>query len=417
MATKKYLKRTDSKNTLTTFVWNKDVATVFPDFSFNAVIQMVDDDPVARGAILHFIDKCMEGGISIVKAADLSYDRDFEKLLQEKYMFRSKILRTIFYLGKLFNNVFIEIVRDTDNRVKSLNILDSENIEPITNFNGDPESYKSKVPNAKTGQYARWNKNEIVWIKFNDRVKGYAPVDLKALWETLLCKSWIKRYVAWLWKTGQYRVLYNIKDGASNDDIKDFLTYARKHDDNFRAPFLLKGDLEMKMVRDMKETQDITTLLKYWDNQTLILLRIPPSDAGIPDQSGRSNADAQSNNLNTHIISMKTVVEDYINFDLFKKMNKGDTLLKFAPVDRFSEEQIIKNVNVMKNIGMTEDVIREYLQDRGMFFQSSKLFDDPEEKILATNRDINTMNSRIDRKEEGGTGEQASTRPDQLKKQ
>lgn len=414
---KKYIKRAFSKDQLRSFTWNTKEATVFPDFSFQTVIDMVNDDPTARGATNHFIDKCMEGRYSILKRDTLTYDKDFEQLLQEKYKFRTEILRKEFLVGKLFNNVFIEIVRDTS-KTKSLNVLDSLNIDPITDTNGDPISYKSKTPNQKDGKYAKWDAKDIVWIKFGDRTTGFAPVDLKALWETLLIKSYMKRYVAWLWQTGQYRVLYSIKQGASEKDITDFLVYARKNDTNFKAPFILKGDLEMKMVRDISENKDIISLLKYWDSQILVLLRVPPNDAGLPDQSGRSNADQQSNNLSTSVTSMKKIIEDANNYDLFPKMNKANSLMRFAPNDRFEVKQVIENVNLMKNMGMTEELIKEYLEDTGMFFSAKKLFEDPMEGQQQMIKDINTMPSRqksVDKKQVG-TGSEGSTREDQLKK-
>jgi hypothetical protein len=337
-------------------------------------------------------------------------------------MFRTNILRKAFLLGKLFNNVFIEIVRDTDNNTKSLNVLDSLNIDPITEPNGDPIKFKSKIPNAKTGEYPFWDKKDIVWMKFGDRSIGFAPVDLRALWENLVAKDYMKRFVSWLWQTGQYRILYNIQN-ASDKDIEDFLAYARKNDDNFRSPFLIKGELKNTLLRDMKETDSLVELFKYYDSQTLILLRVPPNDVGIPDASGRSNADAQSNNLSTSITSMKTVVEDFVNFDLFPKMNKGNNLMRFSPIDRFAVKQLIENVNIMKNIGMTEKVIKEYLNDNGMFFSSNKLFDDPMEQAQKMNemamksvpkKDIDTMDSRLNRSVK--PGEKPTTREDQLKK-
>ncbi len=373
----KYIKRAYSHDTLRAFTWNKDAATVYPDFSFQAVLNMVNNDPVTRGAIQHYVDKCMEGVSSIVKRDTLKYDAKEELRLEEKFMFRN-ILRKVFHLGKLFNNVFIEIVRDTEGKTKSLNVLDSQSVQPITEPNGDPIKYKSQIPNATTGKYPEWDKKDITWIKFGDISKGYAPLDLRALYENLLAKEFVTRYVAWLWKTGQYRIMYNPK-GGSDKDVVDFITFAKRNDENYKVPFIFKGELETKVLRDIKETESIERLLKYYDSQSLILFRIPPNDAGIPDASGRSNADAQTNNLSTHITSQKKIVEDGINYDLFPKINKANNLLKFGPNDRFSEKSIFENIQIMKSINMTDDVVKEYLSDKGLFY-AAKLFVDPVEQ-------------------------------------
>jgi len=414
---KQFISRANSRDSLRMFTWNKNNATVYPNFSFQAVVNLLDNDPIARGALNHFIDKCMEGDYSIVKRDTLKYDRDFELLLSTKYEFRNEIMRKTFLLGKLFNNVFIEVVRDSEGKTLSLNVLDSQNIEPITETNGDPIKYRSRIPNPKTGIYPEWKKEDIVWVKFGDRSIGYAPVDLKALWENLCVKDSVRKYIGWLWQTGQYRLLYNFKN-SSEQDVQNFLAYARKHDANFKAPFVTKGELETKILRDMKETDSITALLEYLDSQSLVLLRVSPIDAGITDASGRSSADAQSNSFNTSITSFKKVFEDKVNFDLFKKMNKSNSLLRFSPNDRFEESQVWDNVQKMKAVGATNEMMKEYLQDKGMFF-AAKMFETVEANPVPNSKEKDMAPSRM-RKEAGasneriGTGEQSTTRPDQL---
>jgi len=404
---KNYIERSDSKNTLRNFSYATDNQTVFTD-------------PVARGAYNHFISKCMEGDYNIVKKDNMSYDKVFEMLLNEKYLFRTTILQKIFAMGKLFNNVFIEIVRDVDNKVKALNVLDSTTVKPVTKRNGDPIKYQTTVQNAdgSVNVEQEWPEKDIVWIKFGDRTQGFAPVDMKALWTNLLAKEYVTRYVAWLWKTGQYRVLYNPKS-ASDGDIQDTLAYMKQNDTNFKVPFIFKGELETKILRDMKETEQIEKLLKYYDSQTLILLRVPPIDAGIPDASGRSNADAQSNNLAAEVTCYKKVMEDKLSFELFPKMNKGNNLIRFAPNDRFAEKQVLENIQMMRSFNASEEWIEEYLHDRGMFFGAGKLFEEPVETPMSNPRDKDTAPSRKG-KGEGeankkiGTGSQGTTREDQL---
>jgi len=415
---KKYLKRTSSRDTLRNFTWNTQVATVYPDFSFDTLLTLIDNDPTARGALIHFVDKCMEGAYNVVRKDSLKYDRKFELHLDEKYQFRQEFLRKSFMMGKVYNNIFWEIVPDTKGHTKFINVLDTYNVEPITEPNGDPIRYKSKIPNAKTGEYPTWNKKEIVWVKLGDRGQGWAPVDMKALYETLVAKDFVRRYVAWLWKTGQYRVIYNFKN-ASDKDVTDFLVFARKHDNHFKTPFVSKGEMETKMLRDMREAETIIDLMKYYDSQILINMRVPPIDAGIPDATGRSNADAQSNNLNTSITSIKKAIEDKINFELFSKINKSNNLLRFAPNDRFAERMVFENIQIMKSMNMSNDSIEEYLGEKGMFFEK-RLFDPmPEMTSMNNPRDKDNFPSRQGKPEgqpdkEVGTGEEASTRPDQL---
>ena len=102
MASKgKYIKKSDSKDALRFFTWNRDQATVYPDFSLQACVDMIDNDPVARGALNHFVDKCMEGDYNIVKRDTNELDTATEKSLNSKYQFRTEIIRKIFLLGNL----------------------------------------------------------------------------------------------------------------------------------------------------------------------------------------------------------------------------------------------------------------------------------------------------------------------------
>ena len=414
MTKKQYLARDFSKEPLKNYSWSKTGGSVFPNFSFDLVLQLIETDPVARGAINHFVDKCMEGDYSIVRKEDRSYDRLAELRLEENFMFRTKILRKLFLMGKLFNNVFIEIVRDSEKRTKALNILDTTNIKVNTEPNGDPISYESKIQNPHSKEFPQWSKDDITWIKFGDRSVGWAPVDMRAIYENLQLKYYVKRYVAWLWKTGQYRVLYNFNK-SSNQDIEDFLAYTRKHDKSFDVPFVGKGDIKTALIRDMRETSSLVELLSYLDSQTLILLRIPPIDAGIPDASGRSNADAQANNIESTVVSTKKVAQDYINFDLFPKISRSTIMLKFGPMNRFAVKQFVELSKSMKDMGMTDEAIQEFLKDAGMFWESKPLFKEPEmdpidKAFSGQDRDSKDFGERNEPQDE------VTTREDQLKK-
>lgn len=418
---KKLTKKTDSKEPIKNFTISQWSASVLPDFSFDAALDMVDADAVASGAIEHYVDKSMEGDWAVVKRDSGKYDKSFEDKLIYEHDFENSILRKIFYIGKFFNNVFLEVVTNTDGSLKAANILDSTNIEPITKPNGDPISYKSKVPNPVTGEYAKWSADEIVWIKFSDRDGGYGHVNIQSIWNMLLLKNYITRFVTWLWQTGQYRVIHNFK--ASDDKVvQDFIAYNKKNENDYRQPFLAQGEYAATILRDMKETESLVELIKQINGEILINLRVPPIDAGIPDASGRSNSDAQSNNLNTHIKSRKKVVKSAID-KFFKLINHGNNAFIFAPSDKLEIKGILENVQLMKSAGFTDEVCVEYMRDNGMVWQDDKVFNEPEMLEASGQpknpRDKDNMPSRIGKgageaNQKIGTGSESSTREDQL---
>jgi len=415
------IKRTDSKEPIKGYTNSVDGSTVFPDFSYAGVYEMIQKDPVARGAVEAFVDKCVEGDFTILTRDKMSFDVEFQKKLQKDFNFRTDILRRVFLVGKLYNNVFIEIVRGIDGTtVKALNVLNTANVDVITKPNGDLIKLKSKIPNQNTGEFAYWPAKDITWIKFGDRDGGFAPFSLRPLWEILVAKHAVLEFVQWLMKSGQYRSIYS-GDNADKIDIDDFLSFLTKVEGNYQKPFVATGALQTKVLRDMKELESIDVLLKYYDSQISINLRIPAVDLGMPETSGRSNADAQSNNFHTHVTSWKTVVADGISNKLFPKMNKGNNIIKFSPNDRFAEKQAFEVLQIMGSLGFTPEAQVEYLADRGIFFNTPNPIKEPEEaqaSEVENPRDKDTAPSRIGK----GTGEgnkeqkEVTTREDQLKK-
>lgn len=421
------IKRTNSAEPIRGYTSSAEGSTVFPDFSFAGVYEIIQKDPVARGALNAFVDKFMEGDFTILNRDSLEFDVEFQKKLQKEFNFRTDILRRTALVGKVYNNVFIEIVRGVDgSSVKALNVLDTANVDIITKPNGDLIKLKSKTPNPVTGAFAYWEEKDIVWLKWGDRDGGIAPFDLRALWENLQAKHAVLEFTKWLMSSGQYRVVYS-GDNADKIDIDDFMAFLRKVEGNYQKPFVATGALQAKVLRDMKELESIDVLLKYYDNQTAILMRIPPVDLGMPETSGRSNADAQSNNFHTHITSFKTVVADGFSNKLFPKMNKGNTIIKFAPNDRFAEKQAFEVLQIMGSLNFTNEAMIEYLADRGIYFNSKKILKEPEDMVMpgapqeggpSNPRDKDNMPSRTGK----GTGEgnkpqeEVTTREDQIKK-
>lgn len=418
MAKREYLQRADSKQSIRGYNFSSAFQSIYEDFNFDAALAMVDKDPVARGALNRYVDRCMIGDMFAIKRDSREYDEEFTRKLQKEYNFRTSVVRKVFLMGKIYKNVFLELIRKGDGSVKEINVLDTTKVGPITKPNGDLLRLREKTPNPETGEYAEWTADDIVWIKFDDRTQGFAPVDLQSLWETLLLKDAVREFVGWTWKTGQYRVEYNFKN-STEQDVLDFLAYLKKVENDFRKPIIRKGEGESSILRDIKEVDSIDKLLKYLDNQISIAFGVPPIDLGIPDASGRSNADAQTNNFDSTVRSAKTVVEDAFSNDLFPKMNKGNNLWKFGPNDRFVEKQAYEIVQIMQSMNFSEEAMKEYLSDRGIVFKTKELFKKEPELTQSMNpRSKDLMPSRVGK----GTGEAnqnqetITTREDQLKK-
>lgn len=425
MAKKKYLKdvplkRDDSKDQILNYSFSTSSQTVFPNFNLSKVTEMMDNDPVARGAFSAYVDKCMEGGYSILKRNTKELDEAEQLRMEEKWMFNTKVLRKLFIQLKLYNNAFVEIIRNSKKEVTDVNVLDTENIEPITEPNGDPVMYKSRSIPAGSNEQPTWDEEEIVWYKLNDVSRGWAPVDLKALYTTLLTKEYVLRFMAWLWKTGQYRLTYQFNSGVANRDINDFLAMARKLDFDFSKPSIYKGEGVAQVLRGMQENESAVKMLEYLDQQILISMRIPGIDAGFMNSGSRSDTDGAKSTLSTHVKSVKSIIADYTNFTLFPRINKSNSFLLFKPTDRLDTAKILDMVTVMSNLGMTDQAKKELLVQEGLAFSGKEWFKPDEDKPTrsttgqALGAESREGKTEGDMNEQIGTGEESTTRQDQM---
>ena len=424
---KEILTRQQSKQTLTSYNKTQHSQTVFPKVELVRLTEFVESDPVANGAITHFVDKCMEGGWNIWDSDDDEPDFYYKDMLQTTYNFNKEVLKKIFYQGKLMQNVFVELVRgEGSGRVKAINVVDGTGIEPITAHNGDPIRFKGRRPNPETGKFPYWETDEMLWIKFKDRSRGYSELQAQSIMTAIWLKRQIYSFMGYVWETNQYKPTFVFKDSDSKQ-IEDALTYMKNSEDFKELPYVMRGTVDHFMVRAMEENQHIISLLSKLDEEILINLRVPPNDAGKPDGSGRSNADAQSNNLLTAVRSYKDTVSDFCNYELFPKLKRASKRLVWKPHDKFQETSILENVNKMANAGFSEDLIKEYMVSKGLIFKTKDWFkkepepqDNPgqgDDSTLTKKQDIDLMESR--RKDEGslekqGTGEESSTRDDQI---
>jgi hypothetical protein len=120
----------------------------------------------------------------------------------------------------------------------------------------------------------------------------------------------------------------------------------------------------------------------------LMLLQVPPIAIGQPDSSGRSNSVEQFQSLNTTVLSVQRILEEYITYDLFKKIGYQKTLFDFGVVDQTARSKAFEIAEKMKNMMMTDEVITEFLESQGVVFSTDKLFKSPEELMGLSNGDV-----------------------------
>lgn len=400
-----------------------------PNENLNRVLEVVQQDPVVRGAITTLIDKTLEPGYSfygkdkksrqqsaIDKMGELRFDALMRRLLQHLFT---------------YNNAFIEIVKAGD-EVTELHMLDPRYIEVQSNKHGEVKQYVQKAPN---GEIITWTPKQVVHIKTTPLSGSvWGDVDLKALWTTCALSYHIKKLYLWQYETNQFRPLLNIQN-ATDDQIKRFLAYLEQARSDIKRLIPIEGEVEAIVLGQMHDFTKVKDLLTYLDYEKLNLLQVPPISVGLPDNSNRSNSDAQERALNTRIRSIQRNLEDTISYDFMPNLNFEKVTLKFNVIDDKALDSYLQMAERMKNMGFKEELIKDFLESKGFDLPEGDIFEavdvnpetgmplpkgsDPQAAASFTKKSMDMMPSRQGKmpgtaNKKIGSGEQSTTRKDQL---
>jgi len=326
-ASKGYIEKYyDSSKSL--FNSQKPVMGLMPEFDREKALDAVRKDSTVIAAINTLVDRSMENGYRITGDDGKSRDKEAEKKLRDLRF--NKILRQIFYNLYAYGNVFVENVKDGNDNIKELHILETTITEPISTVHGQIEGYTQITPDDTNAPF--WNPNEVSFMtttKLTTNVWG--ELDIQAVYTSVLIKEYIYAYLGWLFGTNQLKSFYNIKN-ANEKQVKNFVSWLKRSQDDITKPLIAEGEVEATLLRDFTEGDNIMKVLEKCDNNILTLFQVPPVAMGLPGDSNRSNSDAQDSALNTRIRSVQEIVEDECKYDLFRKMGFTKINLEFEAV-------------------------------------------------------------------------------------
>jgi len=385
------------------------------DASFNVgtALEAIRKDAVVLSAITTLVDKSTEYGYKLKGGK-----KNTEKKL--KSLRFNSILRQVFYNLYAYNNVFIEIVKDGDGKVKELHVLETTFTKPIATKHGKVLGYiQQAIGDNQNKTIPDWNPEEVTHISINKLTTNiWGDLDIQAVYTKVLIKQYIDAYLGWLFGTNQFRGFYNIQN-ASEGQVKSFISWMKKLEGNINLPVIAEGDITYQVLRTFNDGETILKVKEDCDNDILTLFQVPPVLMGKPGDSNRSNSDSQEASLATRIRSVHSVVEDYLFTDLFPKMGLEGLEIEFYPTNKSNITKLLENAERMHNMGFKDDKIEEYLQLSG-FILEGKLFKPPEEQE-PQKKSMDMYESRKG-KNEGetnkkiGSGEDSTTREDQIHK-
>jgi phage portal protein BeeE len=347
-----------------------------PKFDSKKALNVIENDPVVKAAIITLVDKTLESGWRITGLDKRSRKKELENKLKDLRF--DAILRKTLYNLFLYNNAFIEIVKKGDS-ISDLNVLETTLMEIQSDDFGNIKGYKQ---DALAGRLTpHWNPDQVCHIKLRDITTNVwaSPLDIQSLYETAQLKDYIRQWMTWFFGTNQLRGLYAIESGASDARVKDFVSYLKASEKDKTKPIILQGKVVYQMLNTFNEGDKIMQVMEWCDRQMLMLLQVPPIAVGQPDSSGRSNSVEQFQALNTTILSVQKILEEYFTYDLFKKIGYDKVVFDFGIVDQSARVKAFEIAEKMKTMMMTDEVIQEFLESQGIVFSTEKLFKDKEE--------------------------------------
>ena len=380
---------------------------ILPEFDREEALDAIRKDSTVISAIKTLVDKSIENGYTVPKE---------KKAKLQKLRF-DKVLRQIFYNAYLYNNVFIEIVRNGKKEPKEINVLETTMTEPVANKHGRILGY-TQISNP--GKPIIWTPEEVTFIpesKVTTNIWG--EIDIQSIWSTILLKQYIMEFLGWLFGTNQFRGFFNV-EGSSTDQVKDFIANWKAGEKDVTRPMIGSGKIDYALLRNFDDGAQYINLLNKCDATILTLMQVPPVEAGQPGDSNRSSSDAEVGSLSTRIRSVHKLLEEAFVNDLFPKLGFNKMEFEFNRIDKIDVERLIKNAERLVNMGFKKEKIEEYLLIEG-FPIKGKLFDPKLDEIAEQKKSMDMYDSRQGKSEDAsnekiGTGKAGTTREDQLVK-
>jgi len=379
---------------------------------FDTAMEVFRKEPVVNAAMKSISDEIIKNGFAI-KSDNKKLKKLIEKELVKKYRF-NRLLRQMVYNLVIYGNSFIEIVYNGETPTE-LHILEATEMEIVIDEHGEVLAYIQKHQEKSV----TFTPDECVHVSIdNITTSPWGEVDVKGLYKTVAAKQFLEKFIRELFQYNKFRDAYKMGN-ASQDQIKHFvsdLKYGREFTDK---EHIIEGEeIERIPGRGFENLNNLVDILDYYRQQILTHLRVPPIIAGIPDNANRSNSEVQARrSFFTRIKALQNVIQEELTAELFPKMGWDAATFEFPPLDKTIEKDDIEIITALKDIGIDDESLLQYIRDVGIQLRPEAKIEKPEPMIgFGGQNPLSQDNKKEDKngpvKHE--TGERASTRPEQL---
>lgn len=254
----------------------------------------------------------------------------------------------------VFDDVFIEVIKDGLDIPRELYVLDSETMKINLKKNGELEDLLfDAIGNRIKGAYrqevagqVRWfGKNEVIHFNLN-RLGGHKYG--RSLLESIIFSAASKRFAeifsAKFFENHKTRGIWSFKD-VDDEQFQTIVTEIEKYKDDPQHDIYLQGEATYVPITTGEDMQ-FQKLLEYLRQQIMTAMLVPPILLSIPEGSNRANADIQMQAFDRRVSAIQTVVSRVIN-EIVRMFGFNDVEFKFERINKRDE---LREVQITQGI-------------------------------------------------------------------
>jgi hypothetical protein len=367
-------------------------------FDAKKAAKMVQEDPVVRAEVSSIVDAVIGDGYFLKAQNSRSGKQKLDRILKNNDY--EEYLRNIVANLLIYNNALGEVVRPGTEDAQ-LNVLEMTFTQPNTDDNGDVNYWFQNIPrhaqqNTTSDIDPEWGVDEVVHYKLDSFDTNVLSIpNLRALYETVLIKDYIRQWLHWFFKTNQMRPVISVPENTSKDDVKQLLSDLKNMESKVNAPLPVKGEVQVEKLQSYsEEAESVHELLRWCDEQISILMQAPQLALGVSDSSGEANAEKVDKYYRKRVKSIRRVIKRKEENETYDKLLDGtsNVALHLGGLEVEDLKIVLETVRTMRQAQFKPEAIEEFLERQGMVFETEDVLFSQEEIMQMSNKDLGTGN-------------------------
>ncbi|MEA2035888.1 MAG: phage portal protein [Nanoarchaeota archaeon] len=350
--------------------------TVSSPTDYNLLLDMCESDPVLTTALDTTVDVGSAHGFRFLGKNNRT-TKELQELFEDTLDF-DLVSQNIMYSMLIYGDAFLEI-RKLDGAPSELHVLETTEMKIQYDKHGEILGY-IQTPISEPSSKVHFSVDDVVHFKLKSigsRVYSYTP--LKSIMRDYSTNKFANSYLANIFKNFPPRLLYVLKT-ANKEQTKMFIENLKRAKNTPHKDLVGWGEIETKETGVFDFSKGLVEILNHLRTSILMITKVPPIWIGIPDNSNRSNSEAQIRSFETRIKSVQNKIASAINKQLLPALGFSPKNVKFA-FNSFSlmeEKSIMNNAKVMKDIGIDDDSVLDYILARGIKLREDAKIEKPE---------------------------------------